>query len=72
MAEMRYAVTGMSCGHCAASIMEDLSRLAGVSEVTVDLAEHVVTVRGGAVDDGQVRAAIVRAGYGVVTTLDAA
>jgi copper chaperone CopZ len=72
MTEKRYAVTGMMCGHCAASIMEEVSHLAGISEVCVDLTEHAVTVLGPAVDDGLVRAAIVGAGYGVVREPDAA
>jgi copper chaperone CopZ len=71
MVEKRYAVAGMSCGHCAAGIMEEVSHMTGVREVAVDLSEHAVTVLGTAVDDGQVRAAITEAGY-AVTGLDAA
>jgi copper chaperone CopZ len=32
-----YLVTGMTCGHCAQAVTGELSRLAGVSTVTVDL-----------------------------------
>jgi len=30
-------VTGMTCGHCAAAVTEELTALPGVSEVSVDL-----------------------------------
>jgi copper chaperone CopZ len=30
-------VTGMTCGHCAHAVTEELSALAGVTEVSVDL-----------------------------------
>jgi copper chaperone len=32
-----YQVTGMTCGHCAEAVTSELSRLADVSTVTVDL-----------------------------------
>ncbi len=32
-----YKVTGMSCDHCANAVTSELSRLDGVSRVTVDL-----------------------------------
>ncbi|MET8028904.1 heavy-metal-associated domain-containing protein [Streptomyces avermitilis] len=65
MAQKRYTVTGMSCEHCAASITEEVSEVPGVTEVVVDLATNTVTVHGAELDDEQVRAAIVEAGYGV-------
>ena len=30
-----YTVTGMTCGHCAASVTEEISELAGVEDVAV-------------------------------------
>ncbi len=33
-----YPVTGMTCGHCATAVTEELTALPGVSEVSVDLA----------------------------------
>lgn len=65
MNEIRYTVTGMSCGHCVASITEEVTQVSGVSEVSVDLPANEVTVRGERLDDEQVRAAITEAGYGV-------
>ncbi|MEU6708430.1 heavy-metal-associated domain-containing protein [Streptomyces wuyuanensis] len=65
MTQKHYNVTGMSCGHCVASITEEIREVSGVSEVVVDLAASSVTVRGTDLDDERLRAAIVEAGYGV-------
>ena len=32
-----YSVSGMTCGHCTAAVTEELSKLAGVQEVSIDL-----------------------------------
>lgn len=32
-----YAVTGMTCGHCVASVSEELHALPGVTQVDVEL-----------------------------------
>jgi copper chaperone CopZ len=37
MTTMTYAVTGMTCEHCVHAVTEELSVLAGVSAVEVDL-----------------------------------
>ncbi len=37
MATATYLVSGMTCGHCVQAVTEELSGLAGVSSVTVDL-----------------------------------
>ncbi|MFJ3895404.1 heavy-metal-associated domain-containing protein [Streptomyces sp. NPDC090083] len=71
MAQKQYDVTGMSCEHCAASIREEVSEVAGVSEVVVDVAAKSVTVHGTDLDDGRLRAAIVEAGYGIADTVAA-
>ncbi|MFJ6086796.1 heavy-metal-associated domain-containing protein [Streptomyces sp. NPDC092369] len=65
MAQKQYDVTGMTCEHCAASVKEEVSEVAGVSEVVVDLAANSVTVHGTDLDDARLRAAIVEAGYAV-------
>jgi copper chaperone CopZ len=65
MAEKTYTVSGMSCGHCAASITEEVVEVAGVTRVDVDVLAGRVTVTGEALDDAAVRAAIVEAGYEV-------
>lgn len=59
-----YTVTGMTCGHCAASVTEELTELAGVSDVSVDLATGAVTVTSAAeLDRAQVAGAVEEAGY---------
>ncbi|MGW7244438.1 heavy-metal-associated domain-containing protein [Streptomyces sp. NPDC054804] len=70
MAQKQYNVTGMSCEHCAASIREVVSGIAGVSEV-VDVAAKSVTVHGTDLEDSRLRTAIVEAGYGIADTVAA-
>lgn len=65
-----YQVQGMTCGHCATSVTEELAALEGVSEVHIDLvaggastitltAEHPLSTE-------EVRAAVEEAGYTLV------
>ncbi|MFI9630278.1 heavy-metal-associated domain-containing protein [Streptomyces sp. NPDC052042] len=65
MSENRYRVTGMSCGHCVASVTEEVSEVPGVDEVEVGLPDGTVLVRGRDLDDTGIRAAIAEAGYTV-------
>ncbi|MBB6120791.1 heavy-metal-associated domain-containing protein [Nocardiopsis algeriensis] len=61
-----YTVEGMSCGHCVNSVTEEVTGVAGVTGVEVDLEGKKVTVTAeGPVDDAAVRAAIDEAGYEV-------
>ena len=63
-----YTVSGMTCGHCVASVTEELSELAGVNKVDVELASGAVTVtsdRELATDE--VRGAVTEAGYQLVS-----
>ncbi|WP_328988589.1 heavy-metal-associated domain-containing protein [Kribbella sp. NBC_01245] len=67
MATTTYAVNGMTCGHCTSAVTEELTKLAGVQEVTIDLvkggtsAVHVVSETN--LDESLVRAAVDEAGY---------
>jgi len=64
MSETSYRVTGMSCEHCVASITEEITKIDGVTAVTVDLPAGTVTVTSDrAIDDAQIGAAIEEAGY---------
>jgi copper chaperone len=58
-----YTVPAMHCGQCERAVKEEVSAVAGVSEVAVDLETKIVTVTGSALDDMAVRAAIEEAGY---------
>lgn len=60
------SVSGMSCGHCASSIREELLPLSGVEGVEVDVPAGLVTVTG-PVEESAVHAAIAEAGYQVVS-----
>jgi copper chaperone CopZ len=60
-----YSVPGISCGHCRAAITAEVTKVAGVAAVDVDLASKVVTVTGAGVADAAVRDAIDEAGYDV-------
>ena len=63
--ETVYTVKGMTCAHCVASVTEEVSEVAGVQDVTVDLDSGRVTVVGDA-DAAAVRDAVDEAGYEVV------
>ena len=64
MSTETYTVTGMTCGHCVASVTEEVSELPGVSDVQVDLASGRVTVTADApLGADQVRTAVEEAGY---------
>jgi copper chaperone len=58
-----YTVNGMSCGHCALSVREEVAELAGVERVDVDLDSGRLTVAGVGFSDEQVQAAVASAGY---------
>lgn len=61
-----YKVTGMTCGHCASAVTDELKNLDGVREVTVDLnpgGQSAVTVASdGPLDAGAVESALDEAG----------
>ena len=59
-----YTVTGMTCGHCAASVTEEISELDGVENVDVVVETGAVTVTSAApLDPAAVQAAAEEAGY---------
>ncbi len=62
-----YAVQGMTCSHCVMSVREEVSEVAGVEEVDVDLGSGRMTVTGEAFTDEAIVAAVDEAGYEVVS-----
>ena len=68
-----YLVEGMTCNHCVSSVTEELTEVAGVTDVTVALASGLpsaVSVTSDApLDDATVGAAIEEAGYTLVKSL---
>jgi copper chaperone CopZ len=61
-----YTVSGMTCGHCVAAVTEEVSGVAGVVQVDVDLDSGALVVDGHGFTDEQVRAAVDEAGYALV------
>ena len=61
--ERTYTVTGMSCGHCKASVTDEVSKVTGVEAVDVDLNTGQVTVHGSGFTDAAISAAVDEAGY---------
>lgn len=39
-----YVISGMTCGHCVKAVTEEVSDLAGVEKVEVELADGKMTV----------------------------
>ncbi len=66
MSETTYHVAGMSCDHCRTAVTSEVTRVAGVDGVDVDLDTKRVRVRGAGVDENAVIAAIDEAGYDAV------
>ena len=60
---MTFTVPGMHCGHCKASVTEEVSAVDGVEDVQIDLDSKLVLVRGNGLDEAKLRAAIEEAGY---------
>ena len=58
-----YTVPAMHCGHCKQAVMSEVSGVAGVESVDVDLDSKLVTVRGEQLSDVALREAIDEAGY---------
>ena len=64
MTTTTWTVTGMTCGHCASSVTEELLEVDGVEAVDVDLPTGAVTVTSaGPVERADVAAAVDEAGY---------
>ncbi len=59
-----YTVSGMHCGHCVASVSEEVQEIAGVEDVDVVLETGTLTVTSARpIDDAAVKAAVEEAGY---------
>lgn len=64
MSTQVFKVSGMSCGHCENAVKEEMSHLAGVSNISVSAAEGTLSFESdGTVTDEQVIAAVDEAGY---------
>ena len=63
MAQKNYTVKGMTCGHCEASVQEEIGEIPGVDVVTASHETGLVTVSGENFSDAQVEEAVQEAGY---------
>jgi copper chaperone CopZ len=67
MTQAQYQVTGMTCGHCEASVRSEVTKIAGVQDVQVSAASGLLTVTSaGELADDAVLAAVDEAGYSAV------
>ena len=67
MTTATFTATGMTCQHCVASVTKEVSELAHVSSVTVDLPTGKVIVESDApIPADEVITAIDKAGYSAV------
>ncbi len=64
MSTETYTVTGMTCGHCVASVTEEVGELPGVRDVQVELETGRLVVTSDApLGADTVRTAVEEAGY---------
>lgn len=69
MSTTSYTVTGMSCGHCEASVREEVSKIAGVEDIRVSAKDgSLVVTSSGELSDADVLAAVDEAGYAAART----
>lgn len=67
MSTRTYTVTGMSCGHCEASVRKEVGGVAGVQDVDVEAKTGTLVVTSdGPVADAQILSAVAEAGYSAV------
>lgn len=62
-----YAASGMTCQHCVLAVTEEVAEVDGVERVHVDLAGGQLTVQGSGFAAGSINAAVVEAGYAVIS-----
>lgn len=67
MSTSKYAVTGMTCGHCELSVREEVGEVAGVHDVEVSAKTGTLVVTSSdPIDDAQILNAVDEAGYSAV------
>lgn len=57
-----YKVTGMTCGHCVASVTEEVESIDGVTAVKVEQAGPMQVTSDAAIDFDAIAAAVAEAG----------
>ena len=64
---LTFEVPSMSCEHCVSAITAEVTQVAGVVNVAIDLDTKAVVVSGDGLDESAIREAIAEAGYEVVS-----
>jgi copper chaperone len=58
------SVSGMTCGHCASSVQDEVSQIPGVNTVDVDLRSGTVTIESQSpLESAAIKNAVEEAGY---------
>ncbi|WP_415127878.1 heavy-metal-associated domain-containing protein [Microbacterium sp.] len=60
-----YRIQGMTCAHCAAAVTREVGRIAGVSDISVDVSTGILSLAGDA-PEAAIAAAVDEAGYTLV------
>ena len=64
MNTVTFTVTGMTCGHCASSVREEVGSIPGVTAVDVDLTSGKLVVGSDhQVETDAIKSAVEEAGY---------
>ena len=64
MATSTYAVTGMTCEHCVRAVTEEVRRIQGVADITVDLPTGALPISSSQpIEEAAVAEAVQEAGY---------
>lgn len=67
MSTSTFTVTGMTCNGCANKVKGEIGKVAGVSQIDIELATGKVTVTAeGALDDARIIEAVEGIGYETV------
>lgn len=67
MTTATFTATGMTCQHCVGSVTKEVSELAHVTSVSIDLPSGTVTVESdSSIPQDEIIAAIDKAGYPAV------
>ncbi|RZU63030.1 heavy-metal-associated domain-containing protein [Zhihengliuella halotolerans] len=65
------SISGMTCGHCVASVTEEIEAIAGVDSVDIDLnagGTSTATITSvGDLDEAEVSEAVAEAGYTLIS-----
>ena len=67
MEKIEISIEGMTCGHCAMSVTNELATIQGVSNVSVDHEAGKATVEVEGVREEQLSEAVSEAGYSAVS-----